>query len=263
MSAIKTWSTTAASNNAAPPDGFPENMAPSAVNDGMREVMAQVKSWYDDAEWRDLGHTVAYASATTFTIAADVAAAYTTGRRIRCTDATTLYGTVVSSSYGAPNTTVTVSLDSGSLSASLSAVALDLWSANSARRWLDDTLRRVHDDAGGTNYALFDSGAGSLTFREQSTAAVGQSVTEIFDHGTVSGASALVVVAGKKSTSEHFVDLVLYTNAASTATTAASNALSADARTYSVSGTALRLAMGGSSDWGVRCLGVVLLPPTP
>lgn len=262
MSAIKTWSATAASNDAAPPDGFPENMAPSAVNDGMRELMAQVKTWYDDVEWRDPGHTVAYASATTFTIAADVTSAYTAGRRIRCDDATTLYGSVVSSSYSAPNTTVTVSLDSGSLSASLSAVALDLWSAESARRWLDQTLRRVHDDTAGTNYPLFDSGTGAMAIREQTTASVGQSTTTIFDHGTASGASAMVVVAGKKSVSEHFVDLVLYTNA-SGSPEVLSESLSADGRTYSASGTALRLVMAGSSDWGIRCLGIVLLPPTP
>ena len=29
MSNVKTWSTTAASNNAASPDGWPENMPPS------------------------------------------------------------------------------------------------------------------------------------------------------------------------------------------------------------------------------------------
>lgn len=138
MSAIKTWSTSAASNNAAPPDGFPENMAPSAVNDAMREVMAQVKTWYDDAEWRDLGHTVSYASATSFTIAADVTAIYTAGRRLRCADAGTLYGIVAASSYSAPDTTVTVVLDSGALSASLSAVAVDILSVSSQPRgWFE------------------------------------------------------------------------------------------------------------------------------
>lgn len=126
MAAIKTWSTTAASNNSTPPDGFPENMARSAVNDGMREVMAQIKAWYDDAEWRDLNHTVAHASATSFTVTGvDVTAIYTPGRRVRLTDSSTLYGTVVSSTFST-NTTVNVLLDSGSVSVSLSAVALGL-----------------------------------------------------------------------------------------------------------------------------------------
>ena len=40
---LESWSTTAASNNAAAPDGFPESMAPSGVNNAAREVMAQVR----------------------------------------------------------------------------------------------------------------------------------------------------------------------------------------------------------------------------
>lgn len=43
MSNIKSWNGTAASNNATPPDGFPEGMAPSTYNDGCREVMAAIK----------------------------------------------------------------------------------------------------------------------------------------------------------------------------------------------------------------------------
>lgn len=47
MSAIETWSTSAASNNSVSPDGFPENMAPSGVNNSAREVMASLKTWHD------------------------------------------------------------------------------------------------------------------------------------------------------------------------------------------------------------------------
>ena len=46
MSDIEDWSTTAASNNSASPDGFPEGMAPSGVNNSAREVMASVKTWW-------------------------------------------------------------------------------------------------------------------------------------------------------------------------------------------------------------------------
>jgi len=46
MSNISTWSTTAGSNNATPPDGWPENMSPSAVNDSARENMAAIARWY-------------------------------------------------------------------------------------------------------------------------------------------------------------------------------------------------------------------------
>ena len=43
FAALEDWSTTAGSNNAASPDGFPENMAPSGLNNAAREVMAQVR----------------------------------------------------------------------------------------------------------------------------------------------------------------------------------------------------------------------------
>lgn len=124
MAAISTWSTSAGSNNSSPPDGFPENMSPSGVNNSAREVMAAVRLWYENVEWRDFGHTVTRTGNTTFTIAADVTSTYVANRPIRCTDSSTLYGYIASSSYSAPNTTVTVTLDSGNLSASLTAVSL-------------------------------------------------------------------------------------------------------------------------------------------
>lgn len=126
MTDIRSWSTAAASNNAASPNGFPEGMAPSGVNDSAREVMAAVRRWYEDAQWIDFGHGPNQTSATTFTVAGDLTAIYTDGRRIKCADVSTLFGTVTGSSYSNPSTTVTVSLDSGSLSGSLSAVALSL-----------------------------------------------------------------------------------------------------------------------------------------
>lgn len=48
MADIATWSTTAASNNSASPNGFPENMAPSGLNDSAREVMAAIAKLYTD-----------------------------------------------------------------------------------------------------------------------------------------------------------------------------------------------------------------------
>lgn len=128
MAGIKDYSTTPASN-----DGlgiFDENQNPSTVNNGGRQVMADIRSWYESLEYRDLGHTPTQTSATTFTIVGDQTATYTTNRAIQCTDSSTLYGYVVSSSFGAV-TTVTVVLNSGSLSASLSAVAIGLDPTNS------------------------------------------------------------------------------------------------------------------------------------
>lgn len=48
MSDVPTWSTTAASNNSPSPNGFPENMAPSGVNDSSREVMRAVRQAFED-----------------------------------------------------------------------------------------------------------------------------------------------------------------------------------------------------------------------
>ena len=115
--AIKDWSTTAASNNSAPPDGFPENMAPSAVNDAARETMAQVRTWYEDAEWINRGYTYAYVGATQFKVAGtDVSSIYHVGRRVRAVGSSTgtRYGTITASSFST-DTTVTVAFDSGSL----------------------------------------------------------------------------------------------------------------------------------------------------
>lgn len=48
MSNVSQWSTTAASNNSASPNGAPEGMAPSGVNDTMRENMAAMAKVYKD-----------------------------------------------------------------------------------------------------------------------------------------------------------------------------------------------------------------------
>ena len=76
--AIESWSKAAGSNNATPPDGFPEGMAPGSVNDSAREVMAQVRRW---AEQAVSGTTASdTGSANTYVIAPAIApSAYTTG----------------------------------------------------------------------------------------------------------------------------------------------------------------------------------------
>lgn len=48
MSEIQTWSATAANNNSAAPNGFPEGMLASAVNNSAREVMAALAKWHLD-----------------------------------------------------------------------------------------------------------------------------------------------------------------------------------------------------------------------
>lgn len=125
MTGIELYSTTAANNNSAVPNGFPEGMAPSGVNDAARQMMAAIRAWYETAEWVNLGDTPTYIGATQFSLVGDKTATYQVGRRIKATGTTpfTIYGTITVSAY-ASVTTVTVVWDSGSMNGTLSAVAL-------------------------------------------------------------------------------------------------------------------------------------------
>lgn len=125
---IEAWSTTAASNNAATPNGWPEGQAPSTVNDCARQMMASIRAWFEDAQWTNLNHTPTRIDNDTFTVATDLTATYHTGRRLKLTGSATGYCTIASSSYGAPNTTINVTMDSGNIPATLSAVYLSILS---------------------------------------------------------------------------------------------------------------------------------------
>jgi hypothetical protein len=72
MSNVSEWSTSAGSNNDAPPDGAPEGMLPGKVNDVIRENMAALAKWYQDqnASLTTAGTTTAYTLATNSSYAA-------------------------------------------------------------------------------------------------------------------------------------------------------------------------------------------------
>jgi len=125
MSKIYTWSTTAASNNSASPNGWPEGMPPSGVNNSAREMMASIRDEWNDKEWFQLGtgtgtDTVTRVSTTSVTIAADVTTTYHVGRRVKIYGANTgtIYGKIATSSYSSPNTTLAFTLDSGTIHSS-------------------------------------------------------------------------------------------------------------------------------------------------
>lgn len=61
--------------------------------------------------WLSNGLTWTYASASTFTVAGDYTTTFTKGTKLKFTQTTTKYAVVVSSSYGAPNTTVTIAVN--------------------------------------------------------------------------------------------------------------------------------------------------------
>ena len=123
MAGIKDYSTTAASNTSVGGISIAEGMLPSNINNAMRAILADVREWYNDAEWviygdGDGSHTFAYASATSFTVAgSNVTSLYHAGRRIKAVGSSTgtIVGTISSSSFSS-DTTVNVTWDSGSLS---------------------------------------------------------------------------------------------------------------------------------------------------
>lgn len=127
---LRKWSQTATGNatvaGGANTINFAEGQNPSTVNNSAREMMAQVRGWYTatEAGWVDSSNTASVASQTVFKLSGDLTSDWTAGRRWRLRGgSTTRYGSVVSSSYTA-ETTITVTVDSGSLSASHSIAAL-------------------------------------------------------------------------------------------------------------------------------------------
>lgn len=151
MAGISQYSKTADNNNAASPNGFPENMAPSGVNNSARQVMADVRTWYEDAEWLKLGEngnsnafSISYVSATVFKFTStDRRTLCPVNRRVKAgVGAGVIYGTVTDSSLSASDTQITVAWDSGTLDTSLSYISLGILSPtnNSLPRNLDQSF---------------------------------------------------------------------------------------------------------------------------
>lgn len=126
MASVETWSTTASSNDAAPPDGFPEGQTPASLNNSARELMAALATFVRQLPWVKLttGLTLVRNSATQFQLSGtDVTSIFPVGRRLREIGATTVYGSVASSSFTGGNTLVNVTNDaSADIPTSLTAV---------------------------------------------------------------------------------------------------------------------------------------------
>lgn len=130
MANLRRWSQTA-TGNATVAGGlntinFAEGQSPGSVNNSAREMMAQIRSIYIPEEWGwvETSATASIASQTSFKLAGNQTANWVANRRWRLkSGSTTRYGTVVSSSF-TTETTITVTVDSGSLSASHSLAAL-------------------------------------------------------------------------------------------------------------------------------------------
>jgi len=124
--ALRHWSRTASGNASPPGISWAEGMPPSGVNNAAREEMAQLRAEYTPSNWQwvNCSATASVISQTTVAITGDQTADYTANRRARLVSgSTTRYATIVSSSFGT-QTVVTLSVDSGSLSASHSIAAV-------------------------------------------------------------------------------------------------------------------------------------------
>lgn len=128
---IKKWSLTPGNNDAAVPNGAPEGWAPSQVNDVIRQIMTEVRNWYEDPAWIDYGYTYLFVSTTQFRVGGiDVSAKYAVNRRIRAQGSATgtIYGYVSAVSFST-DTTVTVVWDSGTLSNETLVISVGMPSA--------------------------------------------------------------------------------------------------------------------------------------
>lgn len=127
---LRKWDTAAAGNasiaGGASTINWAEGQPANSVNNSMREVMAQVAAFYKPsaAGWVEFSATVSISSQTTFKITGDQTTDYVANRRVRLSGGSaTRFGSIVSASFGA-ETTVTITVDSGSLSASMTLVAV-------------------------------------------------------------------------------------------------------------------------------------------
>lgn len=116
--AISGWSTSAASNAIVGSIDWAEGMAPAAVNNSARQMMADTADWYrNSGEWIARGDTPVYVGASQFKfVGSNKTSIYSVGRRIKLVAPTpgTIYGTITASAF-VTDTTITVSWDSTTL----------------------------------------------------------------------------------------------------------------------------------------------------
>ena len=130
MSDLKNWADNAELNVDNSPNGWPEGMPPSAVNNSAREMMAALRRSYVRQPWFAPGGAIVRASTSQITIADDAKVTnysnyYTVGARVRIeTTGDYVLGRVVESQYEAPTSTITFALDS---SADLPSTITDVY----------------------------------------------------------------------------------------------------------------------------------------
>ena len=178
---IGKYDTTAANNTATSTGSVSvaEGMLPSNINNAFRDLMADIRQFYNSVEWIEYGdgagtYTPAYASSTSFTIAGvDVTSVYHVGRRVKVVASTpgTIYGSITATAFST-NTTVTVAWDSGSLSnEAITSVHIGAISASNTSMpetpsitgdYTLDVSGDIILDADGANVTIKDGGTTTL-----------------------------------------------------------------------------------------------------
>lgn len=133
---VENYSTTPASNSSSPPNGAPEGQSAGSLNNVIRQVMADVRAFYESLPWLDFGYTPTHISGTQFkfTDSTDHSSVFHVGRRVKAYGTTpfTVYGTITAVSFSSPDTTITVAWDSGSIDSTLSNIYLGILPVDNA-----------------------------------------------------------------------------------------------------------------------------------
>ena len=117
MSDLKNWADDPDLNIESSPNGWPEGMPPSAVNNSAREMMAALRRSYVRQPWYAPGGTIVRASTSQITIADDAKVTnysqyYPVRSRVRVEHPDGYYvGHIINSVYEEPTSTITIQLD--------------------------------------------------------------------------------------------------------------------------------------------------------
>ncbi len=182
MSNVSQWDNSAANNNSAPPNGWPEGQAPSTVNDCAREVMAAVSRWFDDTK----GELVTGGTGNAYTLATNNANAALADQGMlvfRCNRANTGAATLNVDTLGAK----AIELGNGALAAGMlqaDVIYTVVYNATADTYDLVNALTLTQLGAGslatkstinnadwsGTDLAIANGGTGSSTAGDARTA---------------------------------------------------------------------------------------------
>lgn len=122
--------------------------------------MAQIRIGITDLQFIDQGDSITRTGNNTFTVSGTYASSYHIGRRVKCFDSTTLYGTITDASTST-NTGVTIRLDNGNLTNSLSSVAIA--AIGELNRSMPDSVYRIRNGIDNGDIEVWQRGTATYT----------------------------------------------------------------------------------------------------